>query len=54
MPDPDTTAASIDDRNRQSADAIKGEEATLHGPRGNVHSEADAPVDQDMPPPMPS
>lgn len=53
MPDPDQRSAP-DALNQQAADEIKGEEATQHGPRGNVHSEADAPVDQDMPPPLPS
>ena len=47
MPDPDQL-------NEQNADEIKQEEATQHGPRGNVHSEADEPVDQDMPPPLPN
>ena len=41
---------------KDSAANIKDEEATEHGPRGNVHSEKDetGPTDQYAPPPMPN
>ncbi|WP_174279986.1 hypothetical protein [Sphingomonas bacterium] len=54
MPDPIDAPASTEKLNEQNAAEIRQEEATQHGPRGNVHSEAEEHVEQDMPPPLPN
>ncbi|WP_375390617.1 hypothetical protein [uncultured Sphingomonas sp.] len=42
------------DEATENAAAIKRVEATQHGARGNVHSEPDAPSDDEPPPPLPN
>ena len=37
---------------KTSADEIKDVDATQKGPRGNVHSEPEEPVEQEAPPPL--
>ena len=50
MPNTDKVEAE----NKANAEEIKRVDATEESARGNVHSEADQPVDQDAPPPMPN
>ena len=50
MSDIDKTAAEA----TENAEEIKRVEATQHGARGNVHSEPDAPSDEEPPPPLPN
>lgn len=50
MPDTDKTNAE----SKENAEEIKRMDATQHGARGNVHSEPEAPTEQDAPPPLPN
>ncbi len=50
MPDTDKTSAE----NQANAEEIERIDATEESARGNVHSEADEPVEQGSPPPMPN
>ena len=58
MPDRDPFDApsqqQIDAENKANIAQTTTTEAAEHGPRGNVHSEADEAVDQDGPPPFPN
>ena len=49
---PDTSKTNAE--NKANAQEIERVDATEETARGNVHSEADQPVDQDAPPPMPT
>ena len=39
---------------KANSDEIKDVDATGNGPRHNMHSDAEEPVEQDAPPPLPN
>ena len=51
MPNDEKPAAQEAEANIALTEAV---EANENGPRHNVHSEADEPVEQDAPPPLPN